>query len=166
MDCSLPASSVHGISQARILEGVAMPFSRESSWPGIKPMSLISPTLASGFFTSPTWEALIRDTYYTLNITAVLKGWEDLQQPEGNPQQWGSSRKWKMSASLAPAPSIVPAYMDLGFLNEWTQKSNRFTWPDRTHQPMSESSMHIRFYEGKILPLLHQKCRTKSFGGG
>ena len=31
MDCSLPGSSVHGILQARILEWVAMPFSRESS---------------------------------------------------------------------------------------------------------------------------------------
>ena len=28
MDCSLPCSSVHGISQAGVLEGVAMPFSR------------------------------------------------------------------------------------------------------------------------------------------
>ena len=31
MDCSLPGSSVHGILQARILEWVAIPFSRESS---------------------------------------------------------------------------------------------------------------------------------------
>ena len=33
MDCSPPGSSVHGILQARILEQVAIPFSRESSWP-------------------------------------------------------------------------------------------------------------------------------------
>ena len=31
MDCSLPGSSVHGILEARILEWVAMPFSRGSS---------------------------------------------------------------------------------------------------------------------------------------
>ena len=31
MDCSLPGSSVHGILQARILEWVAIPFSRGSS---------------------------------------------------------------------------------------------------------------------------------------
>ena len=30
MDCSLPGSSVHGILQARILEWVAIPFSRGS----------------------------------------------------------------------------------------------------------------------------------------
>ena len=33
MDCSPPGSSVHGISQARILEWVAIPFSRGSSGP-------------------------------------------------------------------------------------------------------------------------------------
>ena len=33
MDCSPPGSSVHGISQVRILEWVAISFSRESSRP-------------------------------------------------------------------------------------------------------------------------------------
>ena len=33
MDCSPPGSSVHGISQARILEWVAVSFSRLCSWP-------------------------------------------------------------------------------------------------------------------------------------
>ena len=33
MDCSLSGSSVHGILQARILDCVAIPFSRASSWP-------------------------------------------------------------------------------------------------------------------------------------
>ena len=32
MDCSLPGSSVHGISQARIPEQVAISFSRGASW--------------------------------------------------------------------------------------------------------------------------------------
>ena len=33
IDCSLPGSSVHGIFQARILDWVAIFFSRGSSWP-------------------------------------------------------------------------------------------------------------------------------------
>ena len=33
MDCSLPGFSVHGLFQARILEWVAISFSRGSSWP-------------------------------------------------------------------------------------------------------------------------------------
>ena len=38
-DCSLPGSSVHGILCARILEWVAISFSRGSSLPGIEPGS-------------------------------------------------------------------------------------------------------------------------------
>ena len=34
MDYSLPSSSIHGILQARVLEWVAISFSRGSSWPG------------------------------------------------------------------------------------------------------------------------------------
>ena len=39
MDCSPPGSSVHGIHQARILECVAMPFSRGFPEPEIEPGS-------------------------------------------------------------------------------------------------------------------------------
>ena len=60
MDLSPPGFSVHGILQARVLEWVAMPSSRGSSDPGIKPASLMSPALAGGFFsTITTWEALM-----------------------------------------------------------------------------------------------------------
>ena len=37
MDWSLPGSPVHGILQARILEWVAMPSSKGSCWPGVRP---------------------------------------------------------------------------------------------------------------------------------
>ena len=63
VDCSPPGSSVHGIPQARKLKWVAISSSRGSSSgdlpdPGIKPVSLMSPALAGGFFTtSATWEA-------------------------------------------------------------------------------------------------------------
>ena len=46
---SPPGSSVHGISQARILEWVATSFSRGSSWPRDEPAS---PALAAAFFTT------------------------------------------------------------------------------------------------------------------
>ena len=39
MDCSPSGSPIHGILQARILEWVPIPFSRESSRPRIKPWS-------------------------------------------------------------------------------------------------------------------------------
>ena len=39
MVCSLPGSSIHRIPQARILEWVAISFSRGSFWPGIESRS-------------------------------------------------------------------------------------------------------------------------------
>ena len=49
MDCSLTGFPVHGIFQARILEWVAISFSRGSSQPEVEPTS---PALAGGFFTA------------------------------------------------------------------------------------------------------------------
>ena len=58
MNCSPPSFSVHRILQARILEWVGMPSSKDLPNPGIELTSLMSPVLAGGFFTtSTTWEA-------------------------------------------------------------------------------------------------------------
>jgi len=58
VDYSPPGSFVHGILQARILEWVAMPFSRDLLNPRIKPTFLMSPALTDGYFTpNATWEA-------------------------------------------------------------------------------------------------------------
>ena len=62
-DRSPPGSSVHGISQARILEWVAISFSRDLSSLGIKPTSL-------------AWQA-------------VLQGWKDRSWVLGLPGNWG-----------------------------------------------------------------------------
>ena len=51
MDYSLPGSSVHGMSQARILEQVAIPFSRRSSWIFLR-IQPMSPALVGVFFTT------------------------------------------------------------------------------------------------------------------
>ena len=52
-DCSPPGSSAHGISQARILERVAISSSRDLSNPGIKPVS-------------PAWNLIL--SYYLVNL--------------------------------------------------------------------------------------------------
>ena len=53
--CSPPGSLVYGILQARLLEWVAMPSSRRSSWP--TDWTWISCTAGRFFTTSITWEA-------------------------------------------------------------------------------------------------------------
>ena len=63
MDYSLPASSVHGIFHARIVEWVAssmdwVPPPGDLPQPGIEPLSIMFLPLAAQFFTtSATWEA-------------------------------------------------------------------------------------------------------------
>ena len=49
-DCSPPGSSVHGISQVRILEWVAISFSRGSSW--TRNQTQVIPALTGGFYTT------------------------------------------------------------------------------------------------------------------
>ena len=51
MDCSPPGSSVHGILQARILEGVAIPFFRGSSPPRDRTHIFCRSWTADRFFT-------------------------------------------------------------------------------------------------------------------
>ena len=55
MDCSLPGYSVHGILQARILEYVAVPFSRGSSQP--RDQTQVSCIAGRFLNTIATWEA-------------------------------------------------------------------------------------------------------------
>ena len=55
VDCSPPCSSVHGILQARILEWVAISFSRGSSWP--RDWTQVSRIAGRCFNLWATWEA-------------------------------------------------------------------------------------------------------------
>ena len=52
MECSPPASSVHGVFQARILEWVAISSSRGSSWPWDRTLNSCISWIRSGFFTT------------------------------------------------------------------------------------------------------------------
>ena len=60
MDCSLPGSSVHGILQARVLEWVAISFSKGSSWP--RDRTLVSHIAGRRFTLWDTREAWKQNT--------------------------------------------------------------------------------------------------------
>ena len=66
MDYSPPASSVHGVSQARILEWVAISFSRGSSQP--KDRTLVSYIAGRFFTTEPRGKPSYRGYFYFLFI--------------------------------------------------------------------------------------------------
>ena len=78
-DCSPPSSFVHGILQARILEWIAVPFSRGSSWP--RDWTWVSCT-AGRFFT--IWAIKEASTPSWLNSKAWKIG--DLQIPLPTPK--------------------------------------------------------------------------------
>ena len=88
MDCRLPGSSVHGILQARILEWLAMPFSRGSTWP--RDQTLVS-HIAGRFFT--IWAT--QETWYKPYLELSVKQIQGKQDWVGQIQEWKKKRKFK-----------------------------------------------------------------------
>ena len=70
MDCSLPGFSVHGIFQARVLEWVAISFSRRSSLP--RDWTWISCIVARPFTISTTREVLCISMYMFMYVCVCL----------------------------------------------------------------------------------------------
>ena len=89
MDCSPPDPSVHGILQARILEYIAIPFSRGSSQP--RDWTQVSP-IAGRFFT----------------IWATRKAF-----PEGNKQHMKSLSRLQLF--VTPWTVAYQASLSMGF---------------------------------------------------
>ena len=82
MDYSPPGPSVHGIFQVKILEQVAISFSRGSSWLRTESMFLMSSVLVGGSITtSATWEARDSGRGYQNFGNTMRKGlWEIIQE--------------------------------------------------------------------------------------
>ena len=91
MDCSLPGSSVHGILQARILEWVAISFSRGSSRP--RDQTWVSGVSWVGRWILYHWHSwvIIKSISLLLSLENVRWGWKsqvsdcDLVFPEISP---------------------------------------------------------------------------------
>ena len=62
MDCNLPGSSIHEIFRARVLEWVAISFSRGSSWP--RDQTWVSHIAGRRFTIWPTREAQVKYNSY------------------------------------------------------------------------------------------------------
>ena len=78
LDCSPPGSSVHGISQEQYWSGLPFPSPGDLSDPGMKLVSLLSPALATGFFTNfATWEvdAMFMYTFIYFKILHLAYHW-------------------------------------------------------------------------------------------
>ena len=90
-DCTLSGSSVHGISQARILEWVAISYSRESSQP--RDRTCISCLAARFYTTGPPLSQTMKPHISVLNVShyvALGKGASRL--PCFHLYNWGNSK--------------------------------------------------------------------------
>ena len=101
VDCSPPGSLVHGILQARILEWVAMPSSRGSSWRNWTHVSCI----AGRFFTAePLGKPL------GVRITKAYPGWVAQQasgQSHRDCSQYQRAAVWIYTLRYSPSSSTV-----------------------------------------------------------
>ena len=117
MDCSPPGSSVHGILHARILEWLAIPFSRGSSW--FRGRTQVS-HIAGGFFTIwATREDLVK-----------LKWEKDFRAVSLVPgPQWAQNQLWPWLwltlAQPLPCPRHKEESRDLVWLSQWQEQTQR-----------------------------------------
>ena len=106
---SLPGSSVHGIPQARLLEWIAMTFSRRSSWSKDQTCISYVSWIAGGFFSHwATWEALIPVWSEVKSLSRVqlfATPWTVAYQA---PQSMGFSRQEYWSGLPFPSPGDLP----------------------------------------------------------
>ena len=82
MDCSLSHSSVHGILQVRVLEWVAISFSRGSSWPGDWTwVSCIAGRFLTNWATREAQQIIGNDLSVYLWILKLHAAWGHIKQP-------------------------------------------------------------------------------------
>ena len=125
VDCSPPGSSVHGILQAGILEWVAIPFSRGSSWP--RDWTQVSCTAGGVFTICDTREAQFavcapkRASYLFGCLGIYIKAsqtaegsspWKSpwsttTSQQVRTPIQWCPKQEWALDCTAPQGPSIT-----------------------------------------------------------
>ena len=114
MDCSPPGSSVHGILQAGLLEWVAMPSSRGSSWPRDQTRISCGSCTAGVFFTA---EPLGKLNLWSIHgYILTLAWWPAHQETTSHPPSALPSSQIK-SKHHHPSP---------GFFSMWKEAFSAF----------------------------------------
>ena len=111
MDCSPPGFSIHGIPRQEYWSGLPFPPPGGYPDPGIKLLSLMSPALTDGFFTtSATWEAL---GAWLIRVTACYvpdspEKWLHFTEEDPTLQDLGSLPKVTPTVSGGPQVCLTP----------------------------------------------------------
>ena len=134
MDCSLPGSSVHGISQARILEWVAISFSRGFSQP--RDQTWVSEIAGRCFTVWATREYFIIFSFWRPSFFSGLY-FQSVQIAQASNQH----RIPMSSSSLIQAPHILMKIIT------WSSRKNMLYLAFNTLQCSSVQSIsHVRLF--------------------
>ena len=132
MDCSPPGSSVCGILQARILEWIAIPFSRGSSQP--RDRTLVSCIIGRFFTIQATWEAneaqslLEVESFTILNPPGSNQFMSCPQQPCHFCKGYTFPTSCLMWKGLVKITQYTPVtFMLCNYFRSWEQKLNIIT---------------------------------------
>ena len=144
MDYSLPGSSVHGILQARVLEWVAIPFSKRSSQPRDWTQVFC---IACRFF--PIWATREAHKKRTETKTKKIKNSSQIFFPIPPPPF--KAKKWEqvggqicpdvhfVPSSLPPSSgTLSPSRTFQGLLNDWKQAQPEGSWKAFQRERMTE----------------------------
>ena len=135
MDCSLPSSSVSGISQQEFWRGFSFPAPGYLPDPGTEPVSLVPPAQVGRFFTTtPPLFRCFLVTQTVKNLPAMQEawvgslGWED---------PW--RRKWLPTPIFTPGEFHGLRSLE-GFIPQGRKRSNTAEQhthtPSQTHTPL------------------------------
>ena len=104
-DCSQPGSSVHGIFLARILEWVAISYSRGSSWPRNQTLVSCVSCIAGGFLMASHWGSAGQ-------IRGSWSPWHT-----AGPDQSGLKGGWRQAVTQISGPdTLMMFFLDSYFL--------------------------------------------------
>ena len=148
MDCSPPGTSVHGVSQARVLEWAAISFSRDLLHPGIELKPPASPALVGRFFTTepPGKSTLI--VFYSLQKegTEIQSCYKPClpQQAHGHPKwsNWAFVNTSVLNLSAYSSESDYKQTVSPEFksINSSTTDHLEETWKFCQHLPREEAA--------------------------
>ena len=153
MDCSLPGFSVHGILQERILEWVAISFSRGSSQ--LRNQTWIS-CIAGRFFTEwalrkPLIYALIHDICFSLSdllhpVRQSLGPSTPLQMAQFHSFLWLSNMRLLKKPVQSVSPTVVSYFMLFENIYTFVLKIVRKEWAFTESMPFFYAWRHMRVH--------------------
>ena len=157
MDCSPPGSSIHGISQARILEWVAISFSRGSFWP--RDWTHISFIGRQILYHWATWKAKIEGYNFQITEKNGLKKEEKVKKKKevkekekkentvgqiesrGEPIHNSSESDWILKANCARGASRAAQWCRTCFPGQGTH-DQPLSWELRSRTLQGQLSPH------------------------